>query len=138
MRLPCPIFLGAQSLTLHQISRGTDIDLDIEEQIGTFPLTLRITGYLPPPVAPPPSQLLSDTDALVYKLPIIKIKGASIGSDQNSSEQRRISGTVRMIGDGAVRWSMVSSKLCGVKTKGSSSVPNLILACPAHPIWRKQ
>ncbi|KDQ22618.1 hypothetical protein PLEOSDRAFT_1098358 [Pleurotus ostreatus PC15] len=101
-------WMGYPDLLHHDrsISRGTDIDLDIEEQIGTFPLTLRITGYLPPPVAPPPSQLLSDTDALVYKLPIIKIEGASIGSDQNSSEQRRISGTVRMIGDGAVRWSM--------------------------------
>ncbi|KAF4588031.1 hypothetical protein EYR38_009992 [Pleurotus pulmonarius] len=90
------------------IARGTDIDLDIEEQVGTFPLTLRITGYLPPPPAPPPNQNqpLSDSDALVYRLPIIRIAGASIGSDQNSSEQRKVTGTVRMIGDGAVRWSM--------------------------------
>ncbi|KAL4263066.1 F-box domain-containing protein [Pleurotus pulmonarius] len=103
-------WMGYPDLLHHDrsIARGTDIDLDIEEQVGTFPLTLRITGYLPPPPAPPPnqSQPLSDSDALVYRLPIISIAGDSIGSDQNSSEQRKVTGTVRMIGDGAVRWSM--------------------------------
>lgn len=50
-----------------------------------------------------------DLDSLVWRLPIIHVEGQSQGSDVDENAVRHIRGTVRMIGDGAVRWSLVST-----------------------------
>src|SRR5262245_12087809 len=79
-------------------------------------MTLRISGYSPRP-SPPPAGVVKNpvtqeakmpVASLVYKLPIDHIEGTSRGSDIDSQILRRISGTARMIGEGAVRWSLVS------------------------------
>lgn len=46
-------------------------------------------------------------DPLVYALPIIHIEGEFRGSDVDESAARRARGTIRMIGDRAVRWNLV-------------------------------
>ncbi|KAJ8489022.1 hypothetical protein ONZ45_g13737 [Pleurotus djamor] len=81
--------------------------------MGFFPLTLRVTGYLPPPALPPnylgsTRSPLTEAEALVYKLPIILVEGQAVGSDHHPSEERVMKGSIRMIGDGAVRWTMKS------------------------------
>ncbi|KAL0068284.1 hypothetical protein AAF712_004671 [Marasmius tenuissimus] len=48
-------------------------------------------------------------DPLVYALPIIHISGEYRGSDVDEHAQRRCRGTVRMIGDRAVRWTLITS-----------------------------
>ncbi|KAL0577416.1 hypothetical protein V5O48_004582 [Marasmius crinis-equi] len=48
-------------------------------------------------------------DPLVYALPVIHITGEYRGSDVDEHAQRRCRGTVRMIGDRAVRWNLITS-----------------------------
>lgn len=66
-------------------------------------MSLRIVRYSPPP-RPPPG---ADPRALIWRLPIIHVAGESHGTDTDEVSTRVVEGTVRMIGDGAVRWSMV-------------------------------
>lgn len=47
-------------------------------------------------------------DPLVYVLPVIHVVGEFRGSDVDESVARRARGTIRMIGDRAVRWNLVS------------------------------
>ncbi|THV07828.1 hypothetical protein K435DRAFT_741185 [Dendrothele bispora CBS 962.96] len=51
----------------------------------------------------------ADYNPLVYLLPVIHFAGEFRGSDVDTHAHRRARGTVRMIGDGAVRWTMISS-----------------------------
>ncbi|PFH48446.1 hypothetical protein AMATHDRAFT_5794 [Amanita thiersii Skay4041] len=113
----------------------------IEEAIRIFPLQLRVTGYDPPPLRPssssttdPPSadpgtleenhisdaskdQVYDEADdpnAPIWHLPVIHFAGESRLSGAHGEQEamkRYITGTVRMIGDGAVRWSMSSSRI---------------------------
>lgn len=96
---------------------------DIRETLRIFPMTLRVVAYEDPPPPPPVTNSDSpkgkgkarETDAqfedpatsLIYKLPIIHIEGEARGSDMDEMVIRKVQGTVRMIGDGAVRWSLV-------------------------------
>ncbi|KAJ7462779.1 hypothetical protein B0H11DRAFT_1871290 [Mycena galericulata] len=82
---------------------------DLQETIRIFPMTLRVVRYSAPP-RPPPG---ADPRALLYRLPVIHIAGASRGTDTDEASARAIEGTVRMVGDGAVRWSMTSSEAAG-------------------------
>ncbi|KAJ7071471.1 hypothetical protein C8F01DRAFT_1047448 [Mycena amicta] len=77
---------------------------DVAETTRIFPMTLRIVGYDPPP-KPPHGTNPQD---LIWRLPIIRIGGESRGTDSDADLRRVIAGTVRMVGDGAVRWSMTS------------------------------
>lgn len=78
-------------------------------------MKLWVVKYSPPPPRPPNRRQqpvrAADTnegdDDLMYRLPIIHIAGTSRGSDVDDHAARRIEGTVRMIGDNAVRWSLV-------------------------------
>lgn len=67
---------------------------------------LRISGYSPPPT-PSESDTDYDPDALIWKLPVIHVEGEARGADMDEEVMRRIEGTVRMIGDNAVRWTLV-------------------------------
>ncbi|KAG6860141.1 hypothetical protein C0995_015246 [Termitomyces sp. Mi166 len=89
--------------------RGHNGD-DMSETIRFFPTDLRIVGYSRPP-EPDFSQLeLRDLDAPVWKLPIIHIEGISHGphDDPGTHNTRIVKGTVRMVKDGAIRWSLTS------------------------------
>ncbi len=81
----------------------------VAETIRVMPMSLRVSGYSKPPTPPPGYQGSSDNplSSLVYTLPIIHVEGESRGSDLDDAAHRQIKGTVRMIGDGAVRWSLV-------------------------------
>ncbi|KAJ7919037.1 hypothetical protein B0H13DRAFT_1606487 [Mycena leptocephala] len=79
------------------------------ETIRIFPMTLRVARYERPP-RPPPG---ADPRALIWRLPIIHVEGESRGTDTDEDRGRVVEGTVRMIGDGAVRWSMTSSEATG-------------------------
>ena len=74
-------------------------------------MTLRVTGYSRVPPPSPSDSLPADIDSLIWKLPIIHVKGESRGSDVDEESVRHVNGTVRMIGEGAVRWSLVSRML---------------------------
>lgn len=77
-----------------------------------FPMTLRVSGYSKPPEPDATDRLSSrELESLVWKLPVIHVEGESKGSDMDSSVIRQVKGTVRMIGDGAVRWSLVITSL---------------------------
>ncbi|KAJ7770858.1 hypothetical protein DFH07DRAFT_879913 [Mycena maculata] len=104
-------WLDYRDLLMHNVdiaSAGFGLD-DLQEEIRIFPMTLRITQYSPPP-RPPPG---ADPNQLLYRLPVIHVAGESRGTDTDEGSGRAIEGTVRMIGDGAVRWSMTSSEAAG-------------------------
>ncbi|KAF7306577.1 hypothetical protein MIND_00449000 [Mycena indigotica] len=79
---------------------------EVSETTRIFPMTLRIARYERPP-RPPHG---ANPDDLIWRLPIIHVEGESRGTDTNVDLRRVIEGTVRMIGDGAVRWSMTSGE----------------------------
>ncbi|KIY47226.1 hypothetical protein FISHEDRAFT_73057 [Fistulina hepatica ATCC 64428] len=102
----------------------------VQETMRMFAMNLRVTGYSPPLTRPTaaasqfhghqrssshPSESGSDMldrfdpDALVWQLPIIHVEGESRGSDVDLNLQRKLKGTVRMIADGVVRWSMYTT-----------------------------
>jgi hypothetical protein len=65
-------------------------------------MAIHITGYSQSPVPP---------GNTTHPLPTIHVEGESIGSDRSPHDVRRVKGTVGMIGDGAIRWSLVSRTL---------------------------
>ena len=62
-------------------------------------MAICITGYSRSPVA---------SGSTTHPLPTIHVEGESIGSDRSQYDVRRVKGTVGMIGDRAIRWSLVS------------------------------
>jgi hypothetical protein len=70
-----------------------------------FPMTLRVSKYTWPP-APTFSSSSNSAHSSRSRLPIIHVEGEMAGLDQETV--RYAKGTVSMIGDGAVRWSLVS------------------------------
>ncbi|KAF7367247.1 hypothetical protein MSAN_00786600 [Mycena sanguinolenta] len=107
------VFLLIQPfLIVHNVdyaTAGFGIDPATQETIRIFPMTLRVLRYERPP-RPPAG---ADPRALMWRLPIIHIEGESRGTDTDETSARVVAGTVRMIGDGAVRWSMTSSEAAG-------------------------
>ncbi|KAJ7169517.1 hypothetical protein C8R46DRAFT_1217210 [Mycena filopes] len=104
-------WLDYRDLLMHNVdigAAGFAID-DLQETIRIFPMTLRVARYSRPPLPP----VGADPQALIWRLPIIHVEGDSRGTDTDTTSARVIEGTVRMIGDGAVRWSMTSSEAAG-------------------------
>jgi len=62
-------------------------------------MAIRITGY---------SQSSIPSESTTHPLPTIHVEGESIGSDCSPHDVRRFKGTVGMIDDGAIHWSLVS------------------------------
>ncbi|KAJ7139691.1 hypothetical protein C8R44DRAFT_867809 [Mycena epipterygia] len=105
-------WLDYRDLLMHNVdiaTAGFGID-DLQETIRIFPMTLRVARYSAPP-RPPAG---ADPRDLIWRLPIIHVVGESRGTDQDETSRRVIAGTVRMIGDGAVRWSMTSGEAMGM------------------------
>ncbi|KAF9466666.1 hypothetical protein BDZ94DRAFT_1305907 [Collybia nuda] len=101
-------WLDYRDLLLHNLTGFPRENL--EETMRIFPMTLRVSGYS----KPPEPDLLDEhspceLESLVWRLPVIHIEGESKGSDVDSTVIRRVKGCVRMIGDGAIRWSLTSS-----------------------------
>jgi len=65
-------------------------------------MTLRISKYSWPPTSTVPSS--GSPQSSRYRLPIIHVEGEMAGLEQEFVRYAR--GTVSMIGDGAVRWSL--------------------------------
>ncbi|KAJ3746437.1 hypothetical protein DFH05DRAFT_945388 [Lentinula detonsa] len=113
---------------------------EIEETCRVFPMTLRVVGFsrVSPPLALPSSSSFESCastksspgsneqgkgkakdlgspgvtyDPLVYALPVIHVVGEFRGSDVDESVARRARGTIRMIGDRAIRWNLISSEV---------------------------
>jgi len=117
-------WLDYQDLLSHNMSSHF-YHHDLPEITRIFPMTLRIAGYSKsrtPPLASPTSPAagsassssgtcaaLPDSSSLIWKLPIIHVEGESVGSDTDLTSMRRIKGTVSVIGDDAIRWSLASS-----------------------------
>ena len=82
---------------------------------------MRITGYSRPPPKPVPAPLPEtsqdsaadeavDPAALIWHLPVIHFNGESTVADSSGPQStRKIKGTVKMIGDGAVLWTLVGT-----------------------------
>ncbi|KAJ7275440.1 hypothetical protein B0H12DRAFT_1087339 [Mycena haematopus] len=104
-------WLDYRDLLVHNVdfsTAGFGID-DTQETIRIFPMTLRVVRYTRAP-RPPAG---ADPRLLMWRLPVIHVEGESHGTDTDETSARAIAGTVRMIGDGAVRWSMTSSEAAG-------------------------
>ncbi|KAJ7785938.1 hypothetical protein B0H16DRAFT_1294731 [Mycena metata] len=105
-------WLDYRELLMHNVdidAAGFSSD-DVQETMRIFPMNLRVARYSRPPTPP----VGADPQALIWRLPIIHVEGDSQGTDTDEISRRVIEGTVRMIGDGAVRWSMTSSEAAGL------------------------
>lgn len=87
-------------------------------------MTLRIVGYSKPPEPDPLESEASELESLIWKLPVIHVEGESRGSDMDMEEVRKVKGSVRMVRDGAVRWSLVCSLDIAV-VRGANSYVSL-------------
>jgi hypothetical protein len=86
--------------------------------VRVFPMTLRVSGYSPPPDPDVEHESMTSAtspqsalESLVYTLPVIHLEGESRGSDVDATVLRHVKGTVRVITDGAVRWTLVRCML---------------------------
>jgi hypothetical protein len=79
-------------------AKAEETDSDKEESLSDLILGIDDSSRPPPPY-----------DPLVYALPVIHVTGEYVGSDVDETAQRRCRGTVRMIGDRAVRWTLVGA-----------------------------
>ncbi|KAJ7042606.1 hypothetical protein C8F04DRAFT_1076502 [Mycena alexandri] len=105
-------WLDYRELLMHNVdidAAGFSSD-DVQETMRIFPLNLRVARYSRPPTPPAGA----DPQALIWRLPVIHVEGDSLGTDTDETSRRVVEGTVRMIGDGAVRWSMTSSEAAGL------------------------
>lgn len=80
----------------------------MEETHHTVNIDLRISHYeAPPSVELSEAEAADPRIALVYRLPIIHVEGESHHGYAGDAHVRKVIGSVRMIGDGAVRFSTV-------------------------------
>nr|GAT43682.1 predicted protein [Mycena chlorophos] len=100
-------WLDYRDLLLLNVDKPAFSQDHISETTRIFPMTLRVARYEPPP-RPPHG---ADPNDLIWRLPIIHVVGESRGTDMDIDLRRVIEGTVRMVGDGAVRWSMTSGDM---------------------------
>lgn len=72
------------------------VDEDVEEAMRIVPMRLRISGYTWP---------TAESASTAPLLPIIHVEGESAGLE--TEPLRIMKGQVSMIGEGAVRWTLV-------------------------------
>jgi hypothetical protein len=96
----CVCWLDYRDLLVHNLAPEKFLEDGIQEACRVIPLTIRITGYSESPIPPGSS---------TRPLPTIHVEGESIGSDRSTDDLRKVTGTISMISDGAIRWQMVSS-----------------------------
>ncbi|KAG1782130.1 hypothetical protein EV702DRAFT_508189 [Suillus placidus] len=96
----CVCWLDYRELLEHNLALGRFLEDGIREACRIIPLTIRITGYSESPIPP---------GRTTRPLPTIHVEGESIGSDRSLDDLRKVTGTVSIIADGAIRWSMVST-----------------------------
>lgn len=96
----CICWLDYRDLLVHNLAPEKFLEDGIQEACRVIPLSIRITGYSESPI--PPGSTTSP-------LPTIHVEGESIGSDRSIDDLRKVTGTVSIITDGAIRWQMVST-----------------------------
>jgi hypothetical protein len=92
----------SSNMSLPQLAPEKFVEDSTQEACRMIPMSIRITGYSKSPIPP---------DSAICPLPTIHVEGESIGSDRSLRDVRKVKGTVGMIGDGAIRWSLVSCML---------------------------
>jgi len=105
----CICWLDYRDLLINNLQFGQNRfnDDTLQEALRIFPMTLRISKYSWPPMSAfSPSSSPSHSGR--SRLPTIHVEGEMAGIDQEIT--RYIKGTVSMIGDGTVRWSLISSR----------------------------
>ncbi|KAH7917433.1 hypothetical protein BV22DRAFT_937050 [Leucogyrophana mollusca] len=97
----CICWLDYRELLIHNLSAEKFLEQPelIEEACRIIPLAVRITGYSKAPIPPSSS---------TRPLPTIHLEGESIGSDRDPNDGRKMKGSISMISDGAIRWTMLS------------------------------
>ncbi|KAG1727751.1 uncharacterized protein EDB91DRAFT_885649 [Suillus paluster] len=107
----CICWLDYRELLVHNLEPQRFLEYGMQEACRIMPLAIRITGYSESPIVP---------GSTARPLPTIHVEGESIGSDRSLDDLRKVTGTVSMIGDGAIRWSLVSSAAGSSKPEWSS------------------
>ncbi|KAG2148968.1 hypothetical protein DEU56DRAFT_87385 [Suillus clintonianus] len=95
----CVCWLDYRELLVHNLAPERFLEDGMQEACRIIPLAIRITGYSESPIPP---------GSTTRPLPTIHVEGESIGSDRSLNDLRKIKGTVSVIGNGAIRWQMVS------------------------------
>ncbi|KAJ7441846.1 hypothetical protein B0H11DRAFT_2349001 [Mycena galericulata] len=101
-----PSLPSFQSPSYHKIMHNVDI---AAAGFGSF----NYEFYLLWIVTSGSTLFLPGLRALLYRLLVVHIAGASRSTETDEASACAIEGTVRMVGDGAVRWSMTSSEAAG-------------------------
>lgn len=96
----CVCWLDYRELLVHNLATERFLEDGIQEACRIIPLTIRITGYSESPIPP---------GSTARPLPTIHVEGESIGSDRSIDDLRKVTGSVSVIGNGAIRWRMVST-----------------------------
>ncbi|KAG2049350.1 hypothetical protein BDR06DRAFT_919248 [Suillus hirtellus] len=96
----CVCWLDYRDLLMHNLAPERFLEDDIQEACRIIPIAVRITGYSESRIPP---------GSTTRALPTIHFEGESLGSDRSLNELRKVTGTVSMIGDGAIRWQTVST-----------------------------
>ncbi|KAH7911253.1 hypothetical protein BJ138DRAFT_1113354 [Hygrophoropsis aurantiaca] len=96
----CVCWLGYQTLLMNNLSPERFLEENMNEVSRVMPTALRVARYSEAPL--PPNN--SPTDPRLP--PVIHFEGESIGTDTSLNDLRKVTGTVGVIGDGAVRWTM--------------------------------
>lgn len=107
----CICWLDYRDLLVHNLAPGRFLEDGIQEACRIIPLTIRITGYSESPIP---------SGSTARPLPTIHVEGESVGSDRSLDDLRKVTGTVSMIGDGAIRWDMVSTAAGSSEVEWSS------------------
>ncbi|OJA11487.1 hypothetical protein AZE42_11949, partial [Rhizopogon vesiculosus] len=107
----CICWLDYRELLIHNLAPERFVEDSIQEACRMIPMTIRITGYSQCPIPP---------GSTIRPLPTIHVEGESIGSDHSQHDVRKIKGTVGMISDGAIRWSLSDSKVSSATASSAS------------------
>ncbi|KAK7696445.1 hypothetical protein QCA50_001102 [Cerrena zonata] len=93
----CVCWMDYRDLILHNLSNGFN-DPTLQEAVRIVPMRLRVSHYTPAKIPQFPHR------------PTIHLEGETAGP-AGTSGIRRIRGTVQMISDGSIRWTLYSSAL---------------------------
>ncbi|EGN97278.1 hypothetical protein SERLA73DRAFT_183958 [Serpula lacrymans var. lacrymans S7.3] len=114
----CICWLDYRELLIYNlpVRANSFLGENIQEALRIIPMTVKVVGYSKPPPAPSSSSPGGNE----RRLPIIHVEGESRGSDLSLETSRFMKGTVSMIGDGTIRWSLVSTIAGTIEPEWSS------------------
>jgi len=135
-RLQCTYLFDGCSASCSFATKADCLEEDLEELPGTEHLdethhtvyvTLRVDHYEKPPLPDLSAEESADPKtALVYRLPVIHVVGESHFNSELDVMSRKMVGTVRAIGDGAIRLSLVSKATSEPRILLNSKIAGLV------------